>query len=289
VPFHVPQQALALDAVTTVGSGHAWAVGESVDGPTPLILRWNGSAWRVDEAQPPRGAVVSILQGVSATSARDVWTVGWVGSVTRNPAPLVEHWDGTVWRRVPVPHGPRDTRLGAVEAVSAIDVWAVGDADGRPLVVHWDGTAWRNVRFPHVVASGGTTLSDIAMTSASRGWVVGERSTLGGARTVVARWDGSRWQLVPSPNLGGSSSLGAITAVAPDDAWAVGADTNWPPVIPQKVRPLIEHWDGKAWRLVELVGVRPDGGLLSITHTPSGDLWVGAANHTFGHMCPDST
>ncbi len=38
------------------------------------------------------------LNGVAATSARDVWVVGFSGS-----AALILHFNGTSWRRVPSP------------------------------------------------------------------------------------------------------------------------------------------------------------------------------------------
>jgi hypothetical protein len=42
-------------------------------------------------------AVDGFLNGVAATSARNVWAVGGNGA-GRN---LILHWDGTAWKRVP--------------------------------------------------------------------------------------------------------------------------------------------------------------------------------------------
>jgi hypothetical protein len=53
------------------------------------------------------------------------------------------------------------------------------------------------------------------------------------------------WQIVPSPNLGTSSTLRGIAAVAPYDVWAVGSYYNG--AIDQA---LIEHWDGATWNVV---------------------------------------
>src|SRR3954471_5260651 len=64
----------------------------------------------------PAGATNSQLQGVTAVSARDVWTAGaWWDSGQVHP--LLAHWDGAAWKVPDLPALPRDTYLSGVDAV----------------------------------------------------------------------------------------------------------------------------------------------------------------------------
>jgi hypothetical protein len=146
-----------LQGVAAVSPSAAWAVGfhtvlaSQASGlgytTVPLIESWDGTGWHVDRTPKlPRG---SLLNSVVAVAANDVWAVGVRahraagGSIDRT---LIEHWDGSSWRVVPSPNIGRatyrranfgwtpasDNELVSVAAVSADDIWAVGDA-GRAL------------------------------------------------------------------------------------------------------------------------------------------------------------
>ena len=92
------------------------------------------------------------LFGVSAVSASNVWAVGYTTDATTDLAQtLILHWDGSNWTRQmsPTPAGDNGLLLG-VDALSANDVWAVGQSGNGPgevpLALHWDGTAWTQRR-----------------------------------------------------------------------------------------------------------------------------------------------
>jgi hypothetical protein len=154
----LPSTTNFLNAVSAVSANDVWAVGSALDPVTfdqeDLILHWDGTAWH---AQPtlalPRG---SVLQGVHAIAANDVWAVGLSDphDLTQ-PRNLAVHWDGTRWTQVSVPTvGTQLTSLTSVAAFASDDVWAVGgaeDASGtqQTLVEHWDGAAWRVVTSPN--------------------------------------------------------------------------------------------------------------------------------------------
>ena len=79
---------------------------------------------------------------------------------------------------------------------------------------------------------GVTALSD---TSA---WAVGiNLARSQGQRTVIERWNGTSWALVPSPAMG---SLASVTATSARNAWAVGSFTG-------SATGIIERWDGSSW------------------------------------------
>ena len=77
--------------------------------------------WRVVPSPSPGGS--SQLIAVAAISANDVRAVG----STNASKTLIEQWNGTNWSIVPSPNpGPSGNWLGAVAAISAGNVWAVG-------------------------------------------------------------------------------------------------------------------------------------------------------------------
>jgi hypothetical protein len=70
------------------------------------------------------------------------------------------------------------------------------------------------------------------------------------AQSLIERWDGSAWQVVPAPPAPRgaiTSVLTGVVALSATDAWAVGTylDTTR-----QDSHPLIAHWDGVTWKLV---------------------------------------
>jgi hypothetical protein len=90
------------------------------------VEHWNGSAWSV-VASPNPSPGNNGLNGVAALAADDVWTVGYYFTNERNGfQALLEHWDGSAWSVVPGAGVNGTYNLRAVDAVSATDLWAVG-------------------------------------------------------------------------------------------------------------------------------------------------------------------
>ncbi|MEN3359722.1 MAG: hypothetical protein V7637_3704 [Mycobacteriales bacterium] len=237
-----------LAAAAAVSPSNVWAVGQTFDSSFVshgFIEHWAGAGWqRVAAATgEPAGAA---LTAVAAVSASDVWAVGF----SQDPATfarttLAEHWDGTAWRLVPTPPLPGTARFAAVAAVSAADVWAVGqlvDAE-TPFAEHWDGTRWTQVPLP---ATGrDSLLSGVTAVAGGNVWAVGTQRV---TRTLVEHWDGTAWTVVPSPNVTGQthSALFAVSAAGPADIWAVGDSLQNAAF----ASTLTEHWDGTAWTIV---------------------------------------
>ena len=71
----------------------------------------------------------------------------------------------------------------------------------------------------------------------------GDPSPFQTPRTFIAHWDGTRLHRVQAGEAGagqGDRAEPSITAVAPDDVWAVGAHGRHG----QTYLPLVEHFDG---------------------------------------------
>ena len=88
----------------------------------------------------------------------------------------------------------------------------------------------------------------MAAADSSHAFAVGSRQVKSGRnRTLVEQFDGTGWSVVPSPNRGpGASFLNGVTAIAPNDAWAVGTHD----LASTAQAPLVEHWNGTSWSVV---------------------------------------
>jgi len=79
-------------------------------------------------------------------------------------------------------------------------------------------------------------------------WAVGAQQDSSGVwHTLTEHWDGSSWSVVPAVDVGSTGNhFYAVKAVASNDVYAVGqsAGAGFPNTA------LIEHWDGKRWKVV---------------------------------------
>jgi hypothetical protein len=94
--------AVLLTGVAATSASNAWAAG--IAGTTrggPFILHWNGASWRRAPSPVRHGALLAV-----AASGRSAWAVGFVGNAgfpgsRATNRPLILHWNGAAWRRVP--------------------------------------------------------------------------------------------------------------------------------------------------------------------------------------------
>ncbi|HSR84979.1 MAG TPA: hypothetical protein VLM11_12440 [Streptosporangiaceae bacterium] len=242
--------------IAAASGSDAWAVGSGQYG-LPLIEHWNGASWKATSRGFPADAMP---HAVAATSARNAWAVGAIGS-----RPLIAHWDGTSWRRFPSPTPVgTSSALDSVAAVGAGDAWAVGrtyTARGPiPLIERWDGTSWREVPGPRIP---GGMLAGVTATSGRDVWAVGSSDS---NRAIIEHWDGTSWTLSASPRTGLAAGLNAVAATSATNAWAVGWTLS-----PGSFRTLIERWNGARWTSVH----SPAPGMLTGVAATSGtNAWA---------------
>jgi hypothetical protein len=194
------------------------------------------------------GADNSLL-AVAAVAANDVWAGGGISSSTGQgltDQTLIEHWDGSKWSVVSSPSPGKDhNTIFGMSAVSANDVWAVGYYDDSTLVEHWNGSAWSVVPSPND-STHNNTLYAVAAVSANDVWAVGIAVQDGGGHSpLIEHWDGSKWSIVPGPEVPDKSGLFGVAAVSANDIWAVGNLTSG-----GKFQTLTIHWDGSKWSVV---------------------------------------
>jgi hypothetical protein len=187
-------------------------------------------------------------------ATNDVWAVGYYLDDNLVNQTLVEHWDGQSWTIVPSPNrGADGSQLNGVAAVSPNDIWAVGySGQGsavQTLIEHWNGSAWTIVDSPNPGTGGNYLQATAKILTAADVWAVGYYYEGGHPHTLIERWDGTNWNVVPSPNIGTiGNSLFGVSGVYADNVWAVGAYSlnNQTGTL----QTLIEHWDGNAWNVI---------------------------------------
>jgi hypothetical protein len=162
-----------------------------------VVEHWNGSRWT--RLTTPNPGVADYLTGIAATSANDVWAVGyeWISNFVE--LPLLLHYNGTTWKQF----NTSQFQFGQVSSVFARatnDVWAVGWTGQGPnvkaLALHWNGTAWKRVAFP-TEAGGWIVLKSVSGVAGNDVWAVGsyQFSDINGLslRARSYHWNGSRW------------------------------------------------------------------------------------------------
>lgn len=136
-----------------------------------------------------------------------------------------------------------DGSLSDIVALSATDVWAVGqegvwdDWQSRGVITHWDGRSWTPVDIRND-ASGAGRLRAVAAASPTELWAVGEGHD---SRPYVARGDGTTFDRVDVAPLRAGDWLGGVAAV-PGRVVAVGSRDG---------RPMIATGASGRWTTVE--------------------------------------
>jgi hypothetical protein len=253
-----------LNGVAAISANDAWAVGHSGDPSSiplqTLTMHWNGISWSLVPSPSPGTYNGNVLNAVDGVSANDVWAVGWYqsGPTGQEGGALTMHWNGTAWTVVP---NPSRWTLYGVAAISSNDVWAVGEQS----ILHWNGTNWTTVSFPPPPGDSYQTLKGISATSANDIWAVGysQWSYFYGYRSapLTYHWDGAGWNLIP--NAGSIDEyLFAVTAIAPNDAWAVGDNGQ------------TQHWNGADWSRVAAPYPGLGGRFNGIAAASASDVWA---------------
>jgi len=203
-----------------------------------------------------------VLRGVTSLGPANAWAVGSDGQTA-----LVEHWNGAAWTRVavPDPSNGQGSFLSAVAATPSGEVWAVGGFDNpapqpRSLyALHYDGTTWHLVTMAQTGDPSATdypTAAQIAAISANDVWVVGSNGNSSSQTTLTEHWNGSAWNIVPSPfdqvqSTSGSTTYGnllTVTARGSNDVWAGGStSTSTNGASSATTHALLIHWDGTSW------------------------------------------
>jgi hypothetical protein len=229
----------------------------------------------------------NLLAGVDARGTADVWAVGRADhSSAPFTRPLVLRWNGTSWAPASTPALAADATLRGVDGNAANQVWAVGSVGGATLTERWNGTAWSAVPSPNPAGATGAALDGVKTFSATSAWAVGSHSatTAPHGRTLIERWNGTNWAVVPSPNPDAQVNfLTDVDGATANDVWAIGNMGN--DGYGGTVAGIVLRWNGAVWSQVAVPGAAGDATLrlpvLNDVHVVSAnDVWiVGRAFH----------
>lgn len=225
-----------LSAISVVSPDDIWAVGTLIESNAQqhaLIEHWNGSQWQA-VSSPGIQQKFDFLNSVTAIASNNIWASGFsADSKFTNVQTLIEHWNGSQWQIMSsLNPGRSDNILEAVTAVSANNIWAVGQANytgqtGRvqTLVEHWNGTQWSVVASPSAGKFHDMLFSVTAITT-NNIWALGLTATNQNASTwqpLIEHWDGTQWSIVASPQAGISRNIEGMTSVpGTNQLWVVG-------------------------------------------------------------------
>jgi hypothetical protein len=252
----------------------ALVTGLALASPTPAQAATTCGVWKT--VSSPSGKIN--LTAVAAVASNDVWAAGQVAAGGKaGLASLVEHWNGTAWTKVQLPASNVYQAINGLVAIASDDVWAVGYASTdalnrpyRPNVMHWDGTAW-SVQ-PYLAPPGADSSALVSVTGDGVGGLlaVGYAVYDGQKRTLVERFDGTAWSVVPSPSPGAEdNALLDVVMDSPTSASAVGYRSDG-----FGYHTLIERWNGTAWSVESSADPADvDNVLTSVAAIPAGGPW----------------
>ena len=258
--------------------------------------------WSVTPS-PNTRAALNILQAVAPVSSVDVWAVGYTSNQITDSG-LIEHFNGFSWSVVPTPTpGPfANSALRGISAVSANDVWAVGNvsnvgiissarsserllgghsrfpsrlshqqaSQANTLIEHFNGFSWSIVASPNPSGTTSNNLELLSASSASDIWAIGDissaNSSSGEFETLMEHFNGFSWSVVSSPVPTGSllNDVDGLSVISPSDAWAVGwsVSAGSSKSIAIVQRTLIEHFNGFSWSIVASPNMSSVGNML---------------------------
>lgn len=270
-----------LLSASAVSANDVWAVGDYPGASTGLSLteHWNGNTWAVVPSPNVNAAQSTVLRGVAAISANDVWAVGFAYFSNSTYKSLIVHWDGSAWNSIPAPSTGFSTGdgLNGISALAANDIWVAGfrgAQSGLTLTEHWDGSTWSIVPSPNVGGSN-NTFTSISAGSSTNIWAVGYyySSTAAQLKTLTQHWNGTAWSIItsPNPNLGqGDNALYGVVVAANGGAWAVGQMMSNTGV----EAPLVAQWNGATWTLNTNILATTYSLLYTVAASASTDVWA---------------
>jgi hypothetical protein len=133
---------------------------------------------------------------------------------------------------------------------------------------------WKLVNSPNP-GSAQNGLRAIAATAANDAWAVGSSSDSPypgeDQKTLIEHWNGFAWSVIKGHNAElGNSGFSGVVALSPDNVWAVGYTSRQHT---SGIQPLIEHWNGNVWSIVN-GPTPPNSSLYGIAAVSANDIWA---------------
>jgi hypothetical protein len=213
-----------------------------------------GATWTVADS-PNATLPGGQLESVSCSAPSACTAVGKYLNTSGLTVTLAERWDGSAWRKQPTPNPPGDTTSSVVPELLGVSCptgnfcAAVGEYQqpfgSASLAETWNGHQWTMPSFPVPAGSDSPALAQVSCTSATFCEAVGTFiDSDGNTDPLAAAWNGTSWNLQPTPGLPDPAGFTAVSCTSPSfcEAWAGGNPSNPGPEV-------AEQWNGTAWQL----------------------------------------
>jgi hypothetical protein len=204
---------------------------------------WNGGGWSLTDALQPE--VHSDLGSVSCRLPSDCLAVGYdsLDDEGDGTAALVEHWDGSSWTTVAVPH-PQHATFSSLAGISctrtgcmAVGSFARGQCGCHPMPFsdqeahgHWT---------VKLLAGRNTSLEGVSCVSPRSCISVGSGPS---AEAISEQWNGRQWLPLATPSLN-ITDLQSVSCTTIATCTAVGDHGTG------GSRGVAELWNGDRWSL----------------------------------------
>jgi hypothetical protein len=259
--------------VVAVSGNDAWAVGWTASSPSKTIMaHWDGQKW-----SPVAGVngLPGALMNLTVVSRTDIWAAGYAATSKTTSVPLVMHWTGAGWHRIPGVPSVNGYFTQAAEAGG--NLLAVGAMNAPPMLnMERTGTTWKKLPVPSTPGE----LTNLVVTGTKNAWaagVTGNTSTGNLTGDVLLRWNGNTWRGVSFPLHGTNQELWQLAAGPGGAVWAVGYGHNHAFT---GFTPISMLWTGTAWRKVTVPA--PTNSMLGgVAFVPGGTAWAVGASHLF--------
>jgi len=285
-PCFQPKEGV-LEGIAARASNDIWAVGWTYDHNNndvfrPLTVHWDGVCW--SEVWCPTLGSEAQLFAVTYLPEGDAFAVGgYLDPQQGLNLTFAVHWDAKnkVWNISPTLNVPNaDNFLFGVFGTSKKDVWAVGHSEGpqwQNLAQHWDGNNCTTFPTPSPDSpQDANGLNSVTATAPDDFLAAG----ISKGNTLIERWDGLQWSVVPTPNdpntaMFGWDGLLGIAIGGAVDIWSVGEYT--PNQIAAEM--LILHGDFNKWTVYPhpVIGNnKPQNQhrLRGVSVDPAGNAWA---------------
>ncbi|MEU6179137.1 hypothetical protein [Streptomyces coeruleorubidus] len=205
-----------------------------------------------------RGAGRRLLRRMAVTAALLLIVTGCGGAGGDDSRPR-----STRWQLDHVSTSP-DTSVMDIAAASRDEGWALGrdvpeDGTGAYFLLHRQGSTWKRAEMPLRPEKGAEFANTYLEASGPDNvWLFASQIGEGGFESVgtpaAVRWDGRKWRTTSV-----DFSVSDVVVLAPDDVWALDADTAAD----------LRHWDGERWTSHDL----PDEAN-ALSGTGPDDVWA---------------
>jgi hypothetical protein len=232
--------------------------------------------------QDPVPAVAGNVLAMTQLDQHTTWAAGFQlttdgQSSTLNPMLLArDDRAGNAWKRVTTPADSANSRINALSADGARNVWLVGDNDstndGSILTEHWDGKTWRTTYAPVPAGTLSAGFLGVATVGPRDAWAVGWTQRMRGDESyetgLIEHWDGKAWQQIKLSAGVPDTEFFSISATGPHDIWASG-------VLPDGTdQPVLLHYDGHTWTRATVPNTGLYGEFNSVVATAPNDVWA---------------